>query len=161
MRRQLLCAGLALMLAGCASSPPQPASWQLALNSTPDANNGAPLKVRVFVLRSDANFMSSDFYSLQNNASAVLGSDVIDSQQRFLTPQQPQQMLNGSPNPEARYLGVVAEYAAINGKSWRVSVPLPAPSAPHFYQFWRSGPDALNGRVSVTATGLHPAANND
>ena len=154
--------GLLLLLSGCMSSSRQvPASWQLTLNATPNANNGAPLKVRVFVLRSDANFQSADFYSLQNHASAVLGADLLDTQQRFLTSQQPQQTLSGSPSLEARYLGVIAEYASLNGKAWRVVVPLPAPTDTNFYNFWPFSPDAMQGQVNATPAGLHLTAKDD
>lgn len=154
--------GLLLLLSGCMSSSRQvPANWQLTLNSDASANAGAPLKVRVFVLRSDANFQSADFYSLQNNASAALGGGLLDNQQRFLTAQQPQQVLNGNPSLEAHYLGVMAEYANINGKAWRVVVPLPAPTETNFYKFWQFSPDALHGRISATAAGLHLTANDE
>ncbi len=119
--------GLLLLLSGCMSSSRQvPANWQLTLNSDASANAGAPLKVRVFVLRSDANFQSADFYSL-----------------------------------EAHYLGVMAEYANINGKAWRVVVPLPAPTETNFYKFWQFSPDALHGRINATAAGLHLTANDE
>lgn len=154
--------GLLMLLSGCMSSSRQvPANWQLTLNSAPGANQGAPLKVRVLVLRSDANFQSADFYSLQSNASAVLGGDLLDTQQRFLTRQQPKQTISGNPSLDAHYLGVIAEYANINGKTWRVVVPLPAPTETNFYKFWQFSPDALHGHVTATAAGLHLTANDD
>lgn len=160
--RITLLLGLLLLLTGCMSSSRQvPSDWQLTLNSAPDANSGAPLKVRVFVLRSDANFQSADFYSLQNSASSVLGGDVLDTQQRFLTTQQPQQIITGNPSLEAHYIGVIAEYANINGKTWRVVIPLPAPTETNFYKFWQFSPDALHGRVTATAAGLHLTANDE
>ena len=133
----------------------------MTLNRDASADAGAPLKVRVLVLRSDANFQSADFYSLQSNASAVLGGDLLDTQQRFLTRQQPKQTISGNPSLDAHYLGVIAEYANINGKTWRVVVPLPAPTETNFYKFWQFSPDALHGHVTATAAGLHLTANDD
>ena len=48
----------------------------------------APIKIRVLLLRSDAEFMDADFFSLQNDAKSVLGNSLLDSDQFFLTPGQ-------------------------------------------------------------------------
>lgn len=162
MARITVFIGLLMLLSGCMSSSREvPADWQLTLDSAAGANAGAPLKIRVFVLRSDANFQSADFYSLQNSASTVLGADVLDTQQRFLTAQHPQQVINGHPSLDAHFIGVIAEYATLNGKAWRITIPLPAPTETNFYKFWQFSPDALHGRVTATAAGLHLTANDD
>ena len=146
---------LILCLAGCMSSARQvPANWKLTFNRTSATNNGAPLKIRVFLLRSDANFTSADFYSLQNNAENVTGGDVLESQQFFLTQQAGDKILQGNSPPEARFIGIIAEYQSINGKSWRLSLPLPAPLTTNFYKFWQFSPDEMKGVVDATAGGL-------
>ncbi|EIM36012.1 type VI secretion system protein VasD [Enterobacter cloacae subsp. cloacae GS1] len=68
------------------------------------------------LLKSDADFMSSDFYSLQNNASATLGANLLNSDVFFLMPGQLSKTLSGQSSPEARYIGVMAEYQALDGK---------------------------------------------
>ena len=48
------------------NSPAPVARYNLDFQAHPQINAGAPLKVRVMLLTSDAEFMSADFYSLQN-----------------------------------------------------------------------------------------------
>ncbi len=70
----------------------------------------------MLLLKSDAEFMSSDFYSLQNNASATLGANLLNSDVFFLMPGQ-LKTLSGQSSPEARYIGVMAEYQTLDGKN--------------------------------------------
>ncbi|WP_320751956.1 type VI secretion system lipoprotein TssJ, partial [Enterobacter roggenkampii] len=64
------------LIGGCSSSShSDPSRYNLQFQAHPQINESAPLKVRVLLLKSDADFMSSDFYSLQNNASATLGAN--------------------------------------------------------------------------------------
>ena len=71
----------------------------------------------MLLLKSDADFMSSDFYSLQNNASATLGANLLNSDVFFLMPGQLSKTLSGQSDPEARYIGVMAEYQKLDGKN--------------------------------------------
>lgn len=105
----------------------RPLRYNLQFQAHPQINDSAPLKVRVLLLKSDADFMSSDFYSLQNNASATLGANLLNSDVFFLMPGQLSKTLSGQSSPEARYIGVMAEYQMLDGKKWRVSLPLPVP----------------------------------
>jgi type VI secretion system protein VasD len=75
--RQLILAfflTLTTLVSGCGStSHSVPASYTLQFQAHPQVNASAPLKVRVLLLKSDATFMSADFWSLQNNAGNTLG----------------------------------------------------------------------------------------
>ena len=82
----------ALALGGCMSSA-KTCRRVTARCSMPIAVNAAgaqpaPIKIRVLLLRSDAEFMDADFFSLQNDAKSVLGNSLLDSDQFFLTPGQ-------------------------------------------------------------------------
>ena len=58
---------LLLLLTACSSSKPDIARYNLHFQAHPSINSGAPLKVRVMLLTSDAEFMSADFFNLQNH----------------------------------------------------------------------------------------------
>lgn len=84
------------LIGGCTSSShSDPSRYNLQFQAHPQINESAPLKVRVLLLKSDADFMSSDFYSLQNNASATLGANLLNSDVFFLMPGQLSKTLSG------------------------------------------------------------------
>ena len=92
------------LIGGCTSSShSDPSRYNLQFQAHPQINDSAPLKVRVLLLKSDADFMSSDFYSLQNNASATLGANLLNSDVFFLMPGQLSKTLSGQSSPEALY----------------------------------------------------------
>ncbi|WP_058912971.1 type VI secretion system lipoprotein TssJ [Entomohabitans teleogrylli] len=153
----LLCLAL-LTLSGCMSTAQQiPARYRLAFDAAPQANDALPVKVRVLLLRSDAEFMAQDFFSLQNDARQALGNSLIDSDQFFLTPGQQNKRLEGQSTLEIRYIGIIAEYQQLGGKVWRLSLPLPAPLETNFYKVWQFSPDTLEARLLVGAQGLEIA----
>ncbi len=144
-----------LLLTGCMSSSHQvPANYRLQVDNTPATNGGAPLKVRVLLLKSDADFMSADFYSLQTQATTLLGANLLDTNQFFLTQGEPKHSLTGQPPLDAHYLGIIAEYQNINGKKWRISVPLPEPKSTNFYKFWQISADEMKAHIIATSNGL-------
>ncbi|MDR9963645.1 type VI secretion lipoprotein TssJ [Enterobacter cloacae subsp. cloacae] len=75
--------------------------------------------------------MSSDFYSLQNNAVSHAWRE--SAEQRCFLPDAGPAFLRkplADKAHEARYIGVMAEYQMLDGKKWRVSLPLPVPGKP-------------------------------
>lgn len=97
--------------------------------------------------------MSADFYSLQNSAPALLGNNLINSEQFFLMPGQLNKVLQGQTTSEARYIGILAEYQSLDGKKWRISLPLPVPND-HFYTFWQWSSDELKADIIADISGL-------
>lgn len=143
------------LVSGCASSShSEPSRYNLQFQAHPQINDSAPLKVRVLLLKSDADFMSADFYSLQNNASGVLGENLLNSDVFFLMPGQLAKTLSGQSSPQARYIGVMAEYQALDGKKWRISLPLPVPGESHLYQFWKGSADELQASLFLDVNGI-------
>ncbi|XTZ40149.1 type VI secretion system lipoprotein TssJ [Salmonella enterica] len=146
---------LATLASGCGkSSHSVPTSYNLQFRAHPQINESAPLKVRVLLLKSDASFMSADFWTLQNNPESVLGANLLDSDEFFLLPGQLSKTLNGKSSPEARYIGVMAEYQALDGKKWRISLPLPVQGEGHFYEFWKSSADELEANIFLDINGI-------
>lgn len=156
--RFIFIAGFSLLLAGCLTSPPQPEmkKYNLSIGATSNANNSAPLKVRVLLLRSDAEFMSADFYSLQNSTQETLRTNLINSEEFFLTPQQLTKHLPDQTYSDARYIGVIAEYQNLNGKKWRISLPLSAQSeGKEFYKFWKWFDDEKQAHIFIDENGIN------
>ena len=146
------------LLAGCISSTrSDPSRYSLLFQAHPPINDAAPLKFRVLLLKSDADFMSADFYSLQNSAQTVLGGNLLNSEQFFLLPGQLHKTLSGQRTPEARYLGVMAEYQSLNGKKWRLSLPLPREDESEPADGWYRESDVLQARIVADNGGVHLA----
>ncbi|UXY12967.1 type VI secretion system lipoprotein TssJ [Kosakonia sp. ML.JS2a] len=146
---------LATLASGCGSSSHSvPTSYNLQFRAHPQINESAPLKVRVLLLKSDATFMSADFWSLQNNADSVLGANLLNSDEFFLMPGQLSKTLSGKSAPEARYIGVMAEYQSLDGKKWRMSLPLPVQGDTRFYEFWKSSSDELEANIFLDVNGI-------
>ena len=138
------------VLTGCTSHS-VPSHYSLAFQHPSQVNNGAPLKVRVFLLRSDADFMSADFYSLQTKTTALLGSALLNSEQLFLMPEKSPNTLRGVLPAEARYIGILAEYQSLDGKKWRLALPLSNGDAA---AVWRQTDDLLQGSLIVNDSGI-------
>ena len=146
------------LLAGCMSSTrSDPSRYSLLFQAHPPINNAAPLKFRVLLLKSDADFMSADFYSLQNSAQTVLGSNLLNSEQFFLLPGQLNKTLSGQRTPDARYIGIMAEYQSLNGKKWRLSLPLPNADESEPSHGWYREADALQARIVADNSGVQLA----
>ncbi|SUI56655.1 Uncharacterized protein conserved in bacteria [Serratia marcescens] len=64
----------------------------------------------------------------------MLGNSLLDSDQFFLTPGQTGKTLGGQSALDARYIGVIAEYQNLDGKTWRISLPLPGAHRNQFLQ---------------------------
>ena len=142
LRRSLLAFYLimATLVSGCGSaSHSDPSRYNLHFQAHPQINGSAPLKVRVMLLKSDAEFMSSDFYSLQNQAQKVLGSNLINSDEFFLMPGQLAKNLSGPSSPDARYIGVMAKSGV-----FRCRCPMP--------ETRRSGSSGSSPRMSCRPT---------
>lgn len=150
----LLLAALTL-LAGCVSSSRSVAvQYSLVFQAHPQINDSAPLKVRVLLLKSDADFIAADFYLLQTNPQGALGQNLLTSEQFFLMPGQTGKKLLGQSSLEARYIGIMAEYQTLDGKKWRISLPLPLPAGRHFYQIGQGDADRLRADIIADINGV-------
>jgi type VI secretion system protein VasD len=156
-RQYLLAFFLALttLVSGCKSTPHSaPTSYTLRFQANPQVNASAPLKVRVLLLKSDAAFMSADFWSLQSTAGSALGANLLNSDEFFLMPGQLSKTLTGQTSPDARFFGIMAEYQTLDGKKWRISLPLPVQGETPFYQFWTSSSDSLEADIILDVNGV-------
>ncbi len=145
-----------IALTGCASEETEKLpAYHLIFNATNNVNEQSPLKIRVFLLRSDSEFMSADFFLLQDNVQAVLGNNLVYSEFFILQPSQSQYSLLEKNVSGINAIGILAEYKQLDGRKWRISLPLASPEQPAFYKFWASAPDTLAICIQVTARGLN------
>ncbi|AHG20854.1 Type VI secretion lipoprotein/VasD [Chania multitudinisentens RB-25] len=143
------------MLNGCMSSAKNvPSRYSLVFDAVPQINSNAPIKIRVLLLRSDAEFMETDFFTLQGDVKSVLGNSLLDSDQFFLMPGQKGKTLAGQSTLDTRYIGIIAEYRELDGKTWRISLPLPEPKQTNFYKIWQLSPGELAAHIVVGVNGL-------
>jgi type VI secretion system protein VasD len=149
-------------MTGCSSSPPPDVKtppYKLIFNTAGNVNNSAPLKIHIILLTSQEDFMSADFFALQSKAKETLGDKLVSEDQFFILPNKNKYSFLEKNQPEASYIGVIAEYSQLNNKKWRIVFPTPALEHIPFYKFWRSKPDALQTCIKVTGNGLTPDLN--
>lgn len=84
----------------------------------------SPVNIVLFQLKSADEFRNADFFSLYDNDSDVLGSDLIDQTRMQLQPGEIRP-LEAEIDEEARYLGVIAAFRDIENAQWRTLVELP------------------------------------
>jgi len=150
----LLLAVLPLMSGCFSSSGSSQVRYNLSFQAHPQINDSAPLRVRVLLLKSDADFMAADFWSLQNDAPALLGANLLNSEQFFLRPGQLNKKISGQGSGEARYLGILAEYQSLDGKTWRLSLPLAPPGEGLFNSIWHGSSGESEAEIIADSNGI-------
>lgn len=134
-----LLAGLSTVIPGCSlwrSDQPSPPSaemlkdfhYTLSLKADEDINRDGsgramPVLLNIFELRSPGNFEMTDYFDLRNNAQMRLGQDLLRSDQLMVWPGTSDQRKYSSSSPPA-LLGVVAGYQQLEGRTWRVLIPI-------------------------------------
>ena len=127
----LVMLGSLLMLSACSSSnilssfangivsPSTDLVFHVAEDVNPDLNERpSPVVVTIYQLSSRTIFDNQDFFSLYENAQAILGPDLLAKQELELQPEQKfTQTLKLNKN--ANYVGVVVAYRDVDNSRWR------------------------------------------
>ena len=123
--------GCALVLAACATSRADdpPVRTKTYLQAEPDLNPDAtgrasPVVVRVFELKSDAEFVAADFFALYERERDALGSSLLSRQEYVLKPGERRELWLPVPR-NAAYIGVVAAFRDIRTARWRTVARAP------------------------------------
>lgn len=124
----------ATLLTGCFGkkppAAPQPAKLDLALvsaaNLNPDSTGRpSPLVVRIYALRSIAEFEKADFFSLYEKDEQILAADLVKREELILKPgdtlTQPREFA-----PDVQFIAVLAAFRDVERSTWRASTPVPA-----------------------------------
>lgn len=121
----------AALLTACAPppEPPKPTTVALEIVGEPDMNGGAPVRVKVFYLKSEAAFQTADFFALDGNAAGVLGQDLIAVDEYALTPGGTAAATKSFDQP-VPHIGAVAGLRDVDRPGWKATTAL-APRAPN------------------------------
>jgi type VI secretion system protein VasD len=114
--------------AGCASAPPKPAEAKMQIVATADVNpdgkgRPSPIVVRVYQLKTEAEFANADFFAFYDREKEILGSALITREEYTLAPGETSD-LKFEVARDARFLGVLAAYRD-PGAHWRAVSPAP------------------------------------
>ena len=134
--RRSVCAALTLLasaggLAGCgmlSKAPPKPSTLSINIvtsdNINPDARKRpSPVVVRVYELKSAAQFNGADFLSLYEKDQALLGADIVVRDEFVLRPGETK-AINKLLAADTKFIGVVAAFRELERASWRGLVAL-------------------------------------
>ncbi|ARP87830.1 type VI secretion system lipoprotein TssJ [Bordetella genomosp. 9] len=152
-------AAVAMTLAACSSTARQvPVPYAIAMTAdtkvNPDANGRpSPIQVTLYELKSPGAFESRDYFSLQADAQAALGQDLLGSDQVILKPGQTH-IVQRQGNAQARVLGIVAGYRNLENSRWRLVIPLPEAQNTNIYKVWQFSPNEEKIQIAVGAQGL-------
>jgi type VI secretion system protein VasD len=119
--------GVALVLSACGSKPPaKPASVTGTVQASTQINPSAskrpsPLLIRIYELKSAANFNAADFMSLYQRDQGELGADLLAKEEFVLNPGESKTFAK-TLAPDTRFLGVVAAYRDLEHAKWRTVV---------------------------------------
>lgn len=92
-----------------------------------DKGRAAPILVRLYELKSEGTFESADYFSLQSNDKALIGSDLLVREEFIMKPGEVKTIRRKS-HPDIEAIGVLAGYRDLPQADWRVVHKLdPAP----------------------------------
>jgi type VI secretion system protein VasD len=139
-----------LLAARCGSSPPPPATLEVAIACGPDINPNdtgapAPVAVRLFFLTAATRFQRSDVFALTEREKATLAEDGAASEEIIVRPGE-HRTIKPELGKEVRFLGVAVLFRDIDRAKWRAVAPLAA-----------SGPNRLTLKVDGIEASLAPA----
>lgn len=124
---KLACVAALAALSACAAPPPpKPLPAKLTIQAAADVNpdsdgRASPVVVRVFRLRTDAEFTGAPFFPLYDSDKTVLNAALIARDEYTLTPGQKLQ-IELPVSPDTRFFGVLAAYRDPNAQ-WRALAP--------------------------------------
>lgn len=115
----------------CAKSPPpppKPTSIVLEIQSSADLNPNAegrasPLALRVYELKSLADFDKADFVSLYGNDKGLLGSSLVQKHEFILQPED-RKSLSFETADDTKAIAAFAAYRELEQAQWRATAPV-------------------------------------
>jgi len=81
-------------------------------------HQASPVVVTIYQLKSQTAFEQANFFALNNNAQALLGSDLLDKRDIEIRPDQKQD-LRIELSPSTSYIGVIAAFRSPDVAQWR------------------------------------------
>ena len=128
-----LCA-LAVLASGCKllkrpKPNPAPPVAVVSMRAQPDVNPGpdghpSPIVLRLYQLKADAAFGSSDYFPLFDDEKKVLGADLVSREEKELFPGQTL-ALEIPFAAETRFIALAGGFHDTGSASWRAIAPAP------------------------------------
>jgi type VI secretion system protein VasD len=146
-------------LSGCAATEKQlPVPYAITFNVAPDVNpdsaaRPSPIVVRIYRLKSAAGFDGADYFSLDSKAQGTLGGELIGVDRMILRPGE-SRTVRYAGDLDARSVGVVAGYRALERNRWKLIVPLPAAKETNLLKFWQMSPGEIRLSIAVRNGGM-------
>jgi len=108
---------------------------ELVIASEPNVNpdvtgRPSPLIVKMFELRRDLAFNQADFQTLFFKPMQALNADLVATDELTLVPGEARR-IKYKPNPETRFVGIVAGFRNMDRANWRIIKPVD-PEEPNF-----------------------------
>lgn len=124
-----------VLIASCKSKPPpveipKPVSAVVSIVAAADINPNregrpSPVFLRLLVLKDSARFLNGEFDEVTAKSDQVLAAALVARDERMIEPGSAVKITLEIP-PEARMLGVVAEYSDLAASRWRTVTPAAA-----------------------------------
>ncbi len=122
-----------VVLTGCATGPAPSLPTELSVSvvatarANPDTRGRpSPVVVRIYELKTPAQFNAADFFSLNDKEQATLGAELLHREELVVSPGEIKQ-LKRKIAADARALGVVVAYRDLERSVWRATHALEAP----------------------------------
>jgi type VI secretion system protein VasD len=148
----IACAALALT--ACASREPKPVQTRTWFTASTDSNpdvhgRPSPVVIRIFELKSDAEFNGADFFSLYEREKETLGAAFIQREEYVLQPGEQKDLLLPM-SREARYVGAIAAFRDIRGAKWRAISTAPRKTTGDMFSKDRMTVAVERGAIKLT-----------
>lgn len=143
-----------LFVAGCGSAPAKPAAARAKIAAAEDVNPNnegrpSPVHVRIFQLKEDGAFMGADYWALSDKEQETLAGALVQRLEFDLSPGETREF-ELKISPEARVLGLMAEYNDYRNAEWRVVAKAPNKTLLDLVKKDRVSFDVGRNKVSIT-----------
>jgi type VI secretion system protein VasD len=133
-----LLAGLAGCHSGAPPAQPKTLDVRVTIQAAVDLNpnqygRASPVLLHVYQLREAAKFQNADFEAATARAESTFGSEVVRREEQMIAPNSTTE-LHLKIQPEARLLGVIAEYIDQSNAQWRALSAVPEGGLMSFFK---------------------------
>jgi type VI secretion system protein VasD len=131
--RRATCARLSMcglvLVVGCASGPPKPATIAGSVVASPALNldarqRASPVVLRLYELKSAALFDTADFVSLYDKDQATLSGEMVGREEMVMRPGETRAIASRPLAPETKVIGVMVAFRDLERARWRAVVPV-------------------------------------
>lgn len=119
---------LLLLLSGCMTKEIPPtqltAIFQASYGLNPNSNDKpSPIIVRIYELKTLAQFQNSNFFALYDDDLKALAADMISRDELEFRPGE-ERTIKRELDPATRFLGLIAAYRDLENAQWRVATKI-------------------------------------